>query len=119
MELLLCLLRSAHILHRAGSGEEGYAVHTAGCVLVGQAGLVVRRELWYHAFQQAVAGVRKGGQAMGRHRLDGHQSGIIDGICGGAIGVVDMLSAEQRREERGVEEVVLDDCPGHRGDIRR
>jgi hypothetical protein len=33
--------------------------------------------------------------------------------------VLDLLSTEQRSEEGGVEEVVLDDCVGDRGDIWR
>lgn len=119
MELLLRVLRPPHIFHRAGPSEEDYSFYAAGRVLVRHSGSIVRSGLRDYAIQSAVAGVCKGGQAMGRYGLDRYQSGVVDSIRGGAIGAVDLLSAEQRREERGVEEVVLDDCPGHRGDIRR
>ena len=119
MELFLRFLRLADIFYCSGPGEEGHTVHTTGCVLAGHPGSIVRSGLWHHAVQSAVAGVCEGGQEVGRYRLDRHQSGAVNGIRGGAIGAVDLLSAKQRREEGRTEEVVLDGRPGHRGDIRR
>lgn len=56
---------------------------------------------------------------MGRHGFDGREFGAVDGFRCGSIGIVDMLSAEQGREKRRVEEVVLDDRFGNGGDIWR
>lgn len=119
MELLLRYICTAHEFHRAGPGKEGYAFYTARCVLAGPTRLAVWSELWEDPVQSAVAGVCEGGQAVGRYGSDGRQSGAVDGARGWAIGSLDLLYAEQRREERGAEEMVLDDYPGHRGNIRR
>lgn len=67
VELLLRLVRSAYILHRAGPGDQGDAVYATGRVLAGQTESLVRSELRNHAVQSAVAGICEGGQAMGRH----------------------------------------------------
>lgn len=56
---------------------------------------------------------------MGWYGSNGRGSRDSDCVRGWAFGMLDMLSPYQRREEGCVEEVVLDDSPGHRGDIRR
>lgn len=120
LELLLRYVFAADdLLRSVPESPSDYPFYSSGRVLAGPERFAVWSELRYRSIQSIMAGVCKGGQAMGRYGSNSRCSGGLDSLCGRPLGMLDMLPAHQRREERRAQEMVLDDGPGYGGDIRR